>query len=97
MGSAGGIILFWDYRAITVLESCYGEFSTSAWVEDLSNNLKWTVTSAYGLNSSQRMNFWKGLDDIRSRWGGPWCVGGDWNEVRFSSEKLGCCRTTPDM
>ena len=34
------------------------------------------------------------LDDIRSRWNGPWWIGGDWNIIRFPSEKLGCNRTS---
>lgn len=67
-------------------------------MEDLSNNSRWIITSVNGPNSIQRrVDFWKELDDIKSRWSGPWCVGGDWNVVRFPNEKLGGCRTTPDM
>ena len=29
------------------------------------------------------------LDFIRSKWEGPWCIGGDWNITRFPSEKSG--------
>lgn len=96
--SAGGIILLWDYCTNTVLDIYYGKFSVSAWVEDSSNNSRWFVTSVYGPHSSQRpMDFWKELDAIKGRWNGTWCVGGNWNVVRFPSEKLGGCRTSPDM
>lgn len=88
--SAGGIILLWDYCTNTVLDIYYGKFSVSAWVEDSSNNSRWFVTSVYGPHSSQRpMDLWKELDAIKGRWNGTWCVGSNWNVVRFPSEKLG--------
>lgn len=34
---------------------------------------------------------------IRGRWNGAWCIGGDWNVIRYPSEKLGGSRITGDM
>jgi hypothetical protein len=37
------------------------------------------------------------LAGVRSWWGGPWCIGGDFNIVRFPSEKLREGRLTGAM
>lgn len=67
-------------------------------VEDLVNNSKWMLSSLYGPNSnSRRDDFWRELNDIRSRWSGGWCVSGDWNVIRFPSKKLGGCRISSKM
>ena len=43
------------------------------------------------------MEFWNELDTIRMRWSKPWCIGGDFNVIRFSEDKLGGSRLTPEM
>lgn len=67
-----------------------GEFFASALVEDLDNRSDYLATSIYGPTGNQRRDrFWNDLDEIRVRWNGLWCVGGDFNVIRFSDEKLG--------
>ena len=44
-----------------------------------------------------REEFWQKMDMIRGRWNGAWCIGGDWNIIRFLSEKLGGSKITSDM
>uniref|UniRef100_A0A2N9G2D1 Reverse transcriptase domain-containing protein n=1 Tax=Fagus sylvatica TaxID=28930 RepID=A0A2N9G2D1_FAGSY len=45
----------------------------------------------YGLNlGSVRGSFWDELTLIRNRWATPWCLFGDFNIIRFPSERLGC-------
>ena len=41
--------------------------------------------------------FWNELDLVRGRWNGAWCIGGDWNIIRFPGEKLGGCKFTADI
>ena len=38
---------------------------------------------------SKREDFWASISDMLSQWPGPWCIGGDFNVVRFSYEKKG--------
>jgi hypothetical protein len=40
---------------------------------------------------------WEELAGVRSWWGVPWCIGGDFNVVRFPSEKLREGRLTGAM
>lgn len=71
VGAAGGSLLMWDTRSVSVLKSSKDVFSLSVLVEDLKNNSKWLLTSVYGPNDSQRrMEFWNELDMIRGRWNG---------------------------
>lgn len=70
----------------------------SAAVEDLSNNSNWLITSVYVPNDTRsRKDLWKELDAVRGRWDGAWCVGGDWNVVRYLSERMGTSRMTEEM
>ena len=66
-------------------------------IEVLQNKSKWMLMTVYGPNSSQRrMELWNELDMVRRRWIGAWCIGGDWNAIRYPSEKLGGSKTTRD-
>lgn len=56
------------------------------------------MTSVYSpIDRRLRGSFWNELDSIRSRWNGPLCLGGDWNVVRFPSEKLNGSQFSADM
>ena len=62
------------------------------------HNRKWLLTSVYGPNNSQRRDdFSKEMDMIRGRWNGAWCIGGDWNIIKFRSEKLGGSQLRAEM
>ena len=36
--------------------------------------------------SRDREEFWEELESVKGLWSDPWCVGGDFNLVRFSEE-----------
>lgn len=49
----------------------------SVLLEDLSTKSVWLLTSVYGSKDSSLRNLlWDELNSIRSRWAGPWCLGG---------------------
>lgn len=66
--------------------------------EDQKSHRHCLITAVYGPNSGQRRSdFWSELDAVRARWAGLWCIGGDFNVIRFLEYKLGGCRMTADM
>lgn len=98
VGTAGGVTLLWDCRHISIDAMWKGVFSVSVIMEDLEVKFRWLVTDVYGPNdSSRRREFWQELDGTRGRWNGAWCVGGEWNVVRFPSEKLKDGRLSTEM
>ena len=40
---------------------------------------------------------WEDLGAIRGRWGNPWCIGGDFNVIRFPSKRSREGRCTSPM
>uniref|UniRef100_A0A2N9E3N6 Endonuclease/exonuclease/phosphatase domain-containing protein n=1 Tax=Fagus sylvatica TaxID=28930 RepID=A0A2N9E3N6_FAGSY len=56
------------------------------------------VRGVYGPNiDRERGFFWDELARIVSWWEAPWCIGGDFNVVRFPSEKSGVAAFTASM
>jgi hypothetical protein len=54
------------------------------------DNLVWVFEGVYGPNDDgDRRVLWDELAGLMSWWEMPWCIGGDFNVVRFPSERLG--------
>ena len=69
-----------------------GYCQMSVLFQDLENNADCVITAIYGPNLNQRrQEFWIELDTVRDRWNGAWCIGGDFNVIRFPEDKLGGC------
>ena len=87
MGRAGGIIVMWDRRRTEVIDSLVGEFTVSIQIKD--DKGEWWFSGVYGPNFSyKRSEFWDELGGLSEYCGSRWCVGGDFNVVRFSYEKF---------
>ena len=50
-----------------------------------------------GGHNELRPDFWSEVKSVRQQWAQPWCVFGDFNVVRFPSERLGCSRLSANM
>ena len=64
----------------------------------MGDGFSWDCSRVYGPNyNNLRGQIWDELIGIQQLWDVPWCYIGDFNVVRFVSEKLGGSRLTPAM
>jgi exonuclease III len=97
-GASGGILLMWDNRVTEVQDCVKGQFSISCRFKNVQDQFEWAFSGVYGPNLDvDRFILWDELAGVRSWWGVPWCIGGDFNVVRFPSEKLRAGRLTRAM
>ena len=58
----------------------------------------WHMTGVYAPTCNmERQKVWWEIGAVRSLFTGPWIVGGDFNIVRYASEKKNCSRTSVHM
>jgi exonuclease III len=89
-GASGGILVMWDKRLVEKVEDAVGLYSVSCKFKNTADRKVWMFTGVYGPNADrERSNMWDELAGVQSWWGVPWCVGGDFNVVRFPSERMG--------
>jgi hypothetical protein len=73
-------------------------FSISCLWKGVSDSFVWVGTGLYGPSTDLlRSELWEELKEVQQTWASPWCVFGDFNVVRFPSERLGCNRLTSHM
>ncbi|KAK3017547.1 hypothetical protein RJ639_007419 [Escallonia herrerae] len=54
------------------------------------DSFDWVFTGVYSPNDDElRKELWLELLEVQRRWSKPWCVGGDFNVIRFPFEKSG--------
>ena len=87
-GSAGGILLFWDKRRMSRLETMAGGFSVSCLFKMVDDGFRWAFTGVYGpIEKYHKENFWEELGSIKGLWEEPWCVGGDFNAILYPGKR----------
>ena len=91
VNSAGGVLLVWDKRVYEKIDSSIGKFSVNVLLKGVVDDFVWACLGLYGPNvDSQRGALWEELTRIHSRWNTAWCVFGDFNIIRYPSERFGC-------
>ncbi|RVX04307.1 Beta-arabinofuranosyltransferase RAY1 [Vitis vinifera] len=96
-GASGGILIIWDSKNLRREEVVLGSFSISVKFSLDGCGPLW-ISAVYGPNSpSLRKDFWVEIFDIYGLTYPLWCVGGDFNVIRRSSEKMGGSSLTPSM
>ena len=87
----------WDTRVVNKVEEAVGRFSVSCRFTNVSDQFVWAFTGVYGPNSVRdRRLLWEELFGLNSWWN-VWCVGGDFNVIRFPSERSGSTSFTAAM
>ena len=87
-GASGGMLLMWDKRVMEQLDVAKGEFTLSCKFKCVEDECEWMFSGVYGPNrDSDRKLLWEELSGIGSWWSLPWCIGGDFNVVRFPNER----------
>ena len=95
--TSGGILIIWDSKKLRSEEVVIGSFSVSVKFALDGCRPLW-ISAVYGPNNpSLRKDFWVELFDIYGLSFPLWCVGGDFNVIRRSSEKLGGSSLTSSM
>ncbi|KAK9988965.1 hypothetical protein SO802_029204 [Lithocarpus litseifolius] len=97
-GTAGGILLMWDKRVLSKMEVMVGTFSVSVKWQEVGDGFIWACFGVYGPNDNDvRGHMWDELAGTHQVWRTPWCCFGDFNIVRFPSERRGETRLTLAM
>ena len=97
VGALGGVLVIWDNRFATKVDSIHGIFSVFVLL-DIRGRGQWWISSVYGPNSPRlRSMLWDELGFLCGFCGSHWCMGGDFNVIRSPAEKLNGNRLTSSM
>ncbi|RVW93853.1 Zinc finger CCCH domain-containing protein 37 [Vitis vinifera] len=97
-GAAGGVVVFWDNRVLELVGMEVGLFSISCRFKNCEDGFRWIFSGVYGPTMKRyRELFWEELGAIRGLWNDPWCIGGDFNMIRFPNERRRGGRVSPSM
>ena len=66
--------------------------------QNCADGFTWIFSGVYGLViGSEKEDFWEELGAICGLWEDPWCIGGDFNAVRFPEERRNAPRLRIEM
>lgn len=96
VGASGGIIMLWNkecFKSNTV--TIHRNFII---VTGFLQNFECALVNVYAPNDPRgRRELWSELLQAKTLSQIPWCIGGDFNEIRLMSERVGCDRVDRNM
>ncbi|XP_028113653.1 uncharacterized protein LOC114311689 [Camellia sinensis] len=96
-GSAGGLLCIWD-PTVFQLSSCCCNRRYILLSSSLYNSFDCVLINIYAPNDiSARSTLWADILKLKDHFPTPWCMGGDFNEIRHKSERVGCSRRDREM
>lgn len=88
VGCSGGILVAWDKKLMDVSEVHIDSCSISIKCFSPAISFAWMFSGVYGhVNNANRKVLWEELDKLQEEWMLPWYLAGDFNVVRFPSER----------
>ncbi|XP_042950267.1 uncharacterized protein LOC122282377 [Carya illinoinensis] len=97
-GASGGVLVMWDQRVVEKLEEFVGMFTVACSFRSVIDGYMWAFAGVYGPNIDRDHRLlWDELAGLHSWWDLPWCIDGDFNVTRFTSECFGNRRMRPTM
>ncbi|XP_028082420.1 uncharacterized protein LOC114283748 [Camellia sinensis] len=96
-GSAGGLLCIWDPGVFQLSGSCCNRrFILLSGT--LYNSFHCVMLNIYAPNEvSNNSTFWNALLNLKVFFPFPWCLGGDFNEIRHMGERVGCSQRDRGM
>ncbi|XP_028085101.1 uncharacterized protein LOC114286201 [Camellia sinensis] len=92
VGSAGGLLCIWK-SSVFQLSQCYSIRHCIILPGTLLTNFKCVLLNIHAPNEvNERGKFWSVLHRLKSMFSDPWCLAGDFNEIRNIGERRGCSR-----
>ncbi|XP_028076106.1 uncharacterized protein LOC114278281 [Camellia sinensis] len=96
-GTAGGLLCMWDPDVFQLSGSyCNRRFILLSGT--LYNSFHCVLLNVYAPNDvSSRSSFWNTLLNLKVYFSNPWCMGGEFNEIRHMGERVSCSRRDRGM
>ena len=83
--------MVWDKRVFEKVDYDVGLFSVNVLLKGVADDFVWACSGVYGPNEDNQWGaLWEELTRMHSRWNTTWCVLGDFNTIRYLSERFGC-------
>ena len=87
-GASEGIIVMRDKNTFNFVSSSQGEFSITSIFQMVDGGFSWAFSGVYGPQDRfDKLRFWEELQRTRDGWPGPWCIGGDFDEILYPQER----------
>ena len=92
------MLLVWDKRVFEKVDCVVGLYSVNVLLKGVADDFVWACAGVYRPNEdNMRGALLEELSRMHSRWNTAWCVFGDFNTIRYPSERLGCKAFNPAM
>ncbi|KAL7252048.1 hypothetical protein ACSBR1_013825 [Camellia fascicularis] len=97
IGFAGGLLCVWNPAVFSLHNSCCSR-NFIVLAGKINSEFEGVLVNLYAPNNVvKRRDLWDLVIRIRPLFPKPWCIGGDFNEIRCMSERIGCSRRNVGM